>query len=112
ICHTPINDRHYPIEARLMAGGRPYPLGDGSMVTSANLTPHPDGLGELTLEAFGERLRRHAEPEPVAPERNTVMPWQSFAGLHEEDVADLYAWLRSLEPLAGAVQPWSPPGGD
>lgn len=112
ICHTPIDDRHYPIEARLMAGGRPYPLGDGAVVTSANLTPHPDGLGTMTLEAFGERLRRHSAAAPVAPGRNTVMPWQSFAGLHDEDVADLYAWLRSLAPLSGAVQPWGTPAAD
>lgn len=106
ICHTPIDERHHPIEARFMAGGRPYPLGEGAVVTSANLTPHPDGLGALPLEAFRERLRRHVPPENVDPDRNTVMPWQAFAGLEDDDVADLHAWLRALKPLPGAVQPW------
>lgn len=106
ICHTPIDARHHPVEERHMAGGRPYPLGEGAVVTSANLTPHPDGLGDLSLEGLGERLGRHASPAPVEPARNTVMPWQSFAGMEEADLADLHAWLRSLRPLPGAVQPW------
>lgn len=101
-CHTPIDERHYPIESQLLSGGRPYPLPGGAIVKSANLTPHPEGLGNATFEDFLQQLR---DPGRVAgaagPGHRTVMPRAAFAGMHDGELRDLWAWLRSVPPLPG-----------
>jgi len=105
-CHTPIDERRYPIEGLLLSGGRPYPLPGGGEVTSANLTPHPDGLGAVEFEAFKQRLRDPARNlAPATPAQRTVMPWAALAGLTDEDLEALWSWLRSVPPLPAHASP-------
>lgn len=103
-CHTPIDERHYPIESLLLSGGRPYPLVGGGEVRSANLTPHAQGLGAMDLVTFTQRLRDSGKSNaPSGTGHATVMPWASLAGLSDGDLADLWTWLRSVPPLPSVV---------
>lgn len=77
---------------------------------SANLTPDKDtGLGSWTQEMFIATMRtgRHqGKGRPVLP----PMPFQMLGNLTDEDIADLWAYLRSLTPVSNRVpSPVDPP---
>ena len=65
---------------------------------SSNISPDPGtGIGEWTLADFSHAMRdgvsrdgKHLYP---------VFPYTAFAGLSNEDIAALFAYIRSLEPV-------------
>jgi mono/diheme cytochrome c family protein len=105
-CHTQQKDGTY-IGADF-AGGSGFTLEDGSVVRSANLTPHATGLGSWTEEAFISRFKVYSDSNYVAPkvevgDFQTVMPWNTYAGMDEQDLKAIYHYLRSLEPVENEV---------
>ncbi len=112
-CHTPLDERHQPMPGMAFAGGRELEETWGT-VRSSNITPDSEtGIGAMTKEAFIGRFKAFAHPESarikVAPEHNTVMPWQAFAKMTEEDLGALYAYLRTVPPVKNAVERRPPP---
>jgi mono/diheme cytochrome c family protein len=76
-----------------------------------NLTPDVEtGLGSWTEEMFIKTLRlgKHmGEGRPILP----PMPWESFAKMTDADLKAIFAYLKSLPPIANAVpDPISPTG--
>jgi len=76
-----------------------------------NLTPDVEtGLGSWTEEMFIKTLRlgKHmGEGRPILP----PMPWESFAKMTDADLKAMFAYLKSLPPIANAVpDPISPTG--
>lgn len=105
-CHTPVEEGALQFETALGAGGRPFlpsfvkglPASWTGAV-SRNLTGHPErGLGAWSdaeiKRAIGQGVgrdgRRLQEPMPFA--------W--YAGIHDEDLDAMVAYLRTLPPLA------------
>lgn len=86
-----------------------FPLPKGGAVYSANLTPdRVDGIGTWTREDFIQHFKLYAEPDfqplPIAPDTyNTVMPWTMFAGMTEDDLGAIYAYLRTVQPVHHSV---------
>ena len=82
------------------AGGKPVETPFGIIYTT-NLTPDPQtGLGNWSFTAF-ERAMRHGisrDGSNLYP----AFPYTSFAGMSEQDLMALYAYLQSLEAV---VQP-------
>jgi len=77
---------------------------------TANLTPDPEtGLGDWTFEQFVQALRtgRHqGKGRPILP----PMPYFNFAQATDEDLASIFAYLRSVPPVRNRVpQPIDPP---
>jgi mono/diheme cytochrome c family protein len=77
---------------------------------TANLTPDTEtGLGDWTLEQFVQTLRtgRHqGKGRPILP----PMPYFNYAKATDEDLASLFAYLRSIPPVRNRVpQPIDPP---
>lgn len=75
---------------------------------AANLTPDPDtGLGEWTLRDFRETIRtgRHmGRGREVLP----PMPIPVYANFTDDDLAAIYAYLRTLPPVRNRVpEPWA-----
>ena len=104
-CHTPRNPRSMEGKAgRNYAGGMPFHLG-GNILYSMNLTPHEGGLGSWTREQFIQRFKMYAEPQPVKPENNTLMNWNAFAGMTEEDLGMLYDYFMTLPPVPFEQEP-------
>jgi hypothetical protein len=66
---------------------------------SKNLTPHATGIGNWTREAFIARFKAYSEPLTVAPEDNTLMDWNAYAGMTETDLGAIYDYLQSLPPV-------------
>lgn len=76
------------------AGGWPIETKFGIFYGS-NLTPDPDaGIGRWSGEDFARALRRGRSPEgrPYPP----AFPYTSFSGLSDQDIADLWAYLRTI----------------
>ena len=78
---------------------------------SRNLTPDMNtGLGSWTEEMFIKALRTGkdmGEGRDILP----PMPWQEFSILKDQDLKDIFAYLKSLPPIDNAVpDPFSPTG--
>ncbi len=114
-CHTRMENGAFVGEP--FAGNNEFRFPDGSVVRSANITPHPTtGIGTWTQEQFINRFKMYTDssyvPRRVEPgEMQTVMPWQMYGGMSEEDLGAIYEYLRSLEPVENLVVRFTPAEG-
>lgn len=71
---------------------------------TANLTPHESGTGTWTIENFSRAIRQ-GKFKGLENGRTLLppMPWQNFAKLTDEDLAYLWAYLRSIKPIDNTV---------
>ncbi|MGH7126634.1 MAG: c-type cytochrome [Stellaceae bacterium] len=105
-CHTDAKNNGKPL-----AGGRALATPFGTFY-GPNITPDPKfGIGEWTEAQFHRALR-----EGIAPGRThlfPVFPFPSFTGLTDADIADLYAFLKTQEPVPQPNKPHdvTPPFG-
>ncbi|MEO7387748.1 MAG: cytochrome C [Gammaproteobacteria bacterium] len=98
-CHTArVRGQLEPVADRLFSGGVPFVMGTRTQY-SRNLTPHLDGLGGWTKEAFIARFRSRTEPFPVTEEENSEMDWIAFSGMTEQDLGAIWDFLRTVPPL-------------
>ncbi len=73
-----------------------------------NLTPHPTGLGDWTVKMFIKALRtgKHlGVGRPIMP----PMPWFNYAAMTDADLKAVFAYLRSIQPIANQPPPYTPP---
>ena len=111
-CHTPFDKGEFEME-KFMAGGRRFDMPWGALV-SANITADPEtGIGNWTKDAFLNRFRvfrdSAATHQKVGPaEFNTIMPWVMYAGMTDEDLSAIYAYIRTLTPVKNAVVKFTP----
>jgi len=109
-CHSKPDDKGNKLPGMDFAGGWSFNLGDGSIVTSANLTPDKKtGIGNYTKEAFVARFKAYADSTYQAPkvskgEFNTLMPWTMYAGMTEKDLGAIYTYLQSIKPINNPVE--------
>lgn len=61
---------------------------------TSNLTP--TGIGHWTRDDFARALREGKRPDGT--ELSTFMPWKIFAGLTDDEVAALWAYLQTVPP--------------
>ncbi|MFA5909816.1 MAG: hypothetical protein WC815_13640 [Vicinamibacterales bacterium] len=107
-CHTPIDDRGQPLPGRDFAGGMEF-LETGYRVRAANITPDADtGIGSWTEQQFIDKFKAFETPsDAVLSEterrQNTVMPLTAYAGMTREDLAAIYAYLRTQPPVVNRV---------
>jgi mono/diheme cytochrome c family protein len=106
VCHTKENKGRL-IAGMEFGGGREFPGG----VQSANITPDKEtGIGNWTRELFMRKFKHYADSgyvsKPVGPgEKNTPMPWLSYAGMREKDLSAIYAYLQTVKPIHQVVEP-------
>lgn len=75
---------------------------------AANLTPDATGLAAWTADTFIQAMRtgKHAGVgRPILP----PMPWPNFGRMSDEDLRAIFAYLKSLPPVANAVPAPVPP---
>ena len=114
-CHSPVK-RGQVVPGSEFAGGRLMRVPTGT-VASANLTPGGP-LGGFTAEAFVARMRVHSAADAVVVEAGglqTPMPWTAYAGMSDDDLAAIFAFLQTVPKKAttpgpeGEVSPvWQP----
>ena len=108
-CHTPDNGKGAPLPGMLLAGGRAFSFPTATVV-SANITPDAQtGIGRWTEQDFVDRFYQYREyvehgSPAVGPEGFTLMPWLNLAQLPEEDLKAIYAFLRTQNAVANAVE--------
>lgn len=110
-CHTPKNDKGQPLPGMELAGGFEMLTPDFRVVTS-NITPHPSTyMGTATRDEFIARFRAFSNftPEtapPAAKGKNTLMPWIAYAGMTDEDLGAVYAYLKTVPAVDHKVNPF------
>lgn len=89
-------------EAKLLAGGRAFPLGPAGVVYSRNITPDKEtGIGAWTDEQIKLAIKTgvNVKGEVLFP----VMPYHVYNGMADQDLEDIVAFLRSVEPVSNTV---------
>jgi len=111
-CHTQAEQGNLIMEMYL-AGGRDF-IGPWGTVRSANLTQDKKtGLGNWTETQFVARFKMHVDSSFVAPkvgegDFQTIMPWIMYAGMEEDDLKAIFAYLQTIEPIENQVVKWTP----
>jgi hypothetical protein len=78
---------------------------------AANLTPDPTtGIGKRYTEATFIRAMK-TEKKPEGTEMLPPMPWPDFAQLTDQDLKDIWAYLRTLHPVVNRVNAAGPSKG-
>jgi mono/diheme cytochrome c family protein len=104
-CHTPHDAHGQRLRGQDFAGGWVL-KGPWGTVVSSNLSPasgtwmsqasKEDFIGRM--QSMGASGHTHAEPG-----RNTIMPWESFAGMTREDLGALYDFLKTVRAIGAPV---------
>jgi mono/diheme cytochrome c family protein len=107
-CHTAHDDHGKPIPGTEFGGGweMKYP---GGRVITANISPNPDTwVGQATKEEFIGRFRSWLDSPrvPATKGRQTLMAWESFASMTDQDLGAIYDYLRTVKPIPGVVNPF------
>ncbi|ESU23805.1 cytochrome c-like protein [Flavobacterium enshiense DK69] len=113
-CHTQFEKGEF-VAGMEFAGGREFPFPDGSVVRSANITPHASGMGQWSKESFIAMFKAREDisknPAGIKPgEYNSIMPWTMFAGMKNEDLAAIYDYLKTLKPIDNKVEKFTKGG--
>ncbi|HEY4170221.1 MAG TPA: cytochrome c [Reyranella sp.] len=90
-CHT--NDPASPL-----AGGRALDTPFGK-VFATNITPHEDGIGTWSPEAFERAMRRGIARDGT--QLYPAFPYDHFTHAADHQIEALYAWLMTRRPIAG-----------
>lgn len=113
-CHTRV-EKGQIIPEFAFGGGREFLMPGGITIRSSNITPDAEtGIGKWTEEAFIQRFKIFADssysPTPVGPgEFNSIMPWTMYARMDRNDLAAIYAYLKSVKPITNMVEKFTPP---
>jgi mono/diheme cytochrome c family protein len=104
-CHTPLDPDMRPRGDLEYAGG--FVLkGPWGEVASANLTPDPSGIPYYTEAQFLEVIRTgHVKARKL----NSIMPWGRYRNMNDQDLKAIFAYLKTLKPIAHRVDNTEPP---
>jgi hypothetical protein len=104
-CHTPVDNHHVAIPGLDFSGGQVLRAPWGS-VASANLTPAASGISYYDQALFIEAMRTGVVR---ARELNKTMPWAVLRNMTDEDLAGMFAYLKTLKPIGHRVDNKEPP---
>lgn len=105
-CHTPQTPQG-PDFSKQYAGGFDFILPTNTVV-SANITPDSaTGIGTWTEERFLNKFIPYREEKNYnfdPGKQNTIMPLSVLAGIKDDDLKAIYAYLRTLKPISNKVE--------
>jgi Cytochrome c len=104
-CHTPVDNHHNPIPGMDFAGGQIIGLPSGR-VASSNLTPDPSGIPYYDEALFIKAMRTGSVG---VRELNGAMPWVVLRNMTDQDLAAIFAYLKTLKPVSHRVDNTEPP---
>ena len=112
VCHT--KQEKGKVVGEPFAGGFEFMFPDGSVATSANITPDKEtGIGAWNEAGFINKFKQYTDsnyhPVKLNPGDNqTVMPWTMYAGMDSTDLKAIYAYLKTVKPVNNHVTHWKP----
>lgn len=107
-CHSPMENGAF-IPGLEFAGGREFPMLDGSIVRTSKITPDEmTGIGTWGETEFVQRFKSYADTNFVfstvaTGQFNTAMPWKNYAQMSEKELKAIYAYLRSINAVENKV---------
>jgi mono/diheme cytochrome c family protein len=105
-CHTTADDQGNPVPNMRFAGGTALPFGDRKVVYSANITPSVNGIPYYTEALFIETIRTG---KVRSRQLDDMMPTAYFRNMTDQDLKDIFAYLKTLKPVDHYVDNSLPP---
>jgi mono/diheme cytochrome c family protein len=107
-CHSP-NDKGEFFPDKLFSGGVEFPMPDGKIIRSANISPDKEtGIGNYTKEQFLQKFKMHTDPanlDPAIRGYNTPMMWNLLAlSCTEADLGAVFDYLMTQKPVSSRVE--------
>ena len=99
-CHTPADDQGNVVANMAFAGGTTMKYGATNYGASANLTPSVNGIPYYTEELFIETIRTG---KVRSRQLSAMMPTRYFKDFTDQDLKDVFAYLKSLKPVDHVV---------
>lgn len=84
-------------------------VGPWGVSFGANITPDETGIGNWTFKHFKTAMTKGKykgleNSRPILP----PMPWPSYMNMEEQDLRDIFAYLKSLPPIRNNVPAFIP----
>ncbi|WP_102958716.1 cytochrome c [Mangrovicella endophytica] len=96
-CHAPSKATG---EDQLKLGGGDPLVTDFGTFHAPNISPDPtDGIGAWSLADFANAMQRGVAPD--GSHLYPAFPYTSYVKMKPQDVADLYAFMKTLPPVSG-----------
>jgi mono/diheme cytochrome c family protein len=105
-CHSTQDDQGNLVPNMTFAGGTALPFGDRKVVYSANLTPAVNGIPYYTEDLFIETIRTG---KVRSRQLDDMMPTAYFRNMTDQDLKDIFAYLKTLTPVDHYVDNSLPP---
>jgi len=106
-CHTPKKWLEITDTTRTLSGGVEFVMPTGGFVHTANLTPDESGLGDWTEQAFINKFKSYRDSAAIYKVKpntlNSLMPWKNYSYLSDNDLHDIYAYLKAIRPIYNPV---------
>ncbi len=94
-CHTAVDNHHNAVSGMDFGGGQVFE-GAWGKVASANLTPDPSGIPYYDEAFFLKTIRTgYAGSRQI----NQFMPWWVYRNMNDEDLAAIFAYLKTVKPV-------------
>jgi mono/diheme cytochrome c family protein len=107
-CHTPTDAQGLPLPGLAYSGGAVFhdPSQHGKEIFSANITKDPSGLEHYDEAMFLETIRAG---QMRGRTLSHIMPFEMFKRLTDDDLKDIWAFLREQTPVKHRVSNIDPP---
>lgn len=103
-CHSP-QEKGQILPGMEFAGGFIFYEPSGP-VASSNITPDPSGISYYDANLFVRVMR---EGKVGARQLHASMPWWFFGKMTDDDLASIFAYLRTLKPVKHRLDNTEPP---
>jgi mono/diheme cytochrome c family protein len=107
-CHTPTDDRGIPLPGLEFGGGGLFhdPTNNMQPMFSMNITQDPSGIAHYDEALFLQVLHTgQVTSRMLSP----IMPFEFFRNMTDDDVRDIWAYLKSRPPVKHRVSNADPP---
>jgi mono/diheme cytochrome c family protein len=105
-CHTSMDSEGNRVPNMEFAGGTALPFGDRKVIFSANITPAVNGIPYYTEDLFIEAIRTG---KVRSRSLDGMMPTHYFRNMTDQDLKDIFAYLKTLKPVDHYVDNSLPP---
>lgn len=107
-CHSP-SEKGEILPGMEFAGGMEFPMPDGTIIRSSNLTPDKQtGIGNMTKEIFMAKFKSCIDVTGLDPKSrgyNTPMAWNFIAKTStDSDLEAIYEYLMAQKPVNNKIE--------
>lgn len=105
-CHSTRDVEGNAVKGMIFGGGTPLPFAGRTTIYSANLTPAVNGIPYYNEALFLEVMRTG---KVRARQLDDMMPTHYYGKMSDQDLKDIYAYLKTLAPVDHYVDNSLPP---